>query len=431
MNALTHTTCLSAAALQGELTKSKKREKLLFKRYREAIGAGQKKKAHDVRRVYLGSTAVRFTALAAARAAIKPHERPSLSKCHVIAPSLNPLHPIDEDVRAFAIPKANGKYRAVSKFGVRHRAAQWMVKRLIAPHWHRRPWQYGTGEHGIHSAVRAIKALLQKQPHLYAARLDIQTFYASFDLESLAHKAPLPKKVTVNVVVGRHMKMVHGHIGSHSDPYIDDLPLLNAARRGIPAGSTVSPLIAAWALSSLDWYPPSGVYLFNYADDFLVLGPSKVAVKAAADSLSLACTKVPGGQFLLTLKEEASSKRGFSFLGHWFEVAGGVVDIWPAAGNFNKFTDRREYLHGRAEIRKIYYAQHGTDEAKEQALSAIADYVSYCQSWAAAFSACSEAAIAIADIEPHVSEWLSFCEASLGDLDLASAETWQWEGSGG
>ena len=418
-------------ALLAELEKCRKRERHLHTHYLAAVNAGDLKKADTAEHAYLTSTAVRFVALVQGTTGLPPSIRPNIQECKELAPALKLYGSVTEAVKVFAIPKSDGGFRTVSSFGPMHRAAQWMVRRLMQPHIHPQSWQYDFK--GIHCAAEDIIKVLKKQPTLFAWRGDIKSFYPSFDYDKLVDQAPLPKPVTAYAVLGRHMKVVNGSHGTHyMSPTISSPILLLAARRGIPQGSSASPLIAAWALSALNLKAPTGVHLFNYADDFLLLGPSEDAVNAAAHALAEAVAEAPGGQFLLVAKEHGPAEHGFAFLGHRFWASPSKVEVWPTALNHTTFDQRQERLRERAQRRASQYATMGGAHRKVAALETIADYRSYVRSWADAFRA-YDPFIEVGDMEEYVSSFLDWCGATTVDLEpyKASAETWHWQGSGG
>ena len=418
-------------ALLAELEKCRKREKRLHARYAQAVNVGKKNRAKSRLHAYMNSKAVRFVAMASAAKALPLSHRPSLAKCKVLSASLKLHQRIAEVVKVFPKAKSNGDYRAICSFGPMHRAAQWMVRRLLTPHVHFRGWQYEGKRGGINRVAKEIVNLLHQHPKMFAWHGDIQRHYASFDTDKLAQQAPLPKKVTKYVVSGRHMKVVSGT--SHTGPIIDTLPLLLAARRGIPQGSAASPLTANWSLSSLKWRTPKGAWLFNWADNFLILGMTEAVVDATAHSLAEAVAKAPGGAFDLIQKQKSSAENGFPFLGYWFRAVNGTVDVWPTVANDTKFGERLEYLQDRARRRSALYASNDGSEQRDAALEAVADYRQYALSWASAFSICDAAPFLIEDVHHYAAKFLNWCGAQPADLEPynASAEKWQWQGSGG
>src|SRR5262249_46835887 len=67
------------------------------------------------------------------------------------------------------------------------------------------------------------------------------------------------------------------------------------ARRGIPQGSAVSPILAEMLLAPVLFQVPGGGKVVAYADNIVVLAKSECDADAMTDSLGLALKKHPAG----------------------------------------------------------------------------------------------------------------------------------------
>ena len=155
-------------ALLTDLEQCREREKKLHARYVHAVNAGYSKKADTTAHAYITSADVGFVALVESTNSLPPSIRANLQECKELAPALKLYAPITESVKVFAIPESNGGFRAVCSFAPLHRAAQCIVRRLLMPHVHPRPWEYDFKE--IHKAANEIIAVLKKRPTMFAWR---------------------------------------------------------------------------------------------------------------------------------------------------------------------------------------------------------------------------------------------------------------------
>ena len=164
---------------------------------------------------------------------------------------------------------------------------------------------------GIGRVIQATKHAILGG-NLWIARLDIIKFYESFTEELLREMQPLQKNVISLFATGGHMNAVvamdqyYGHYDHHE--------AISQARRGIPQGSALSGKIASSTISLLKW--SAATLLFNWADDFLIVGESEAAVIEAGNTLIAKVSALPGGHFSLKLKHIGSAEDGFVFLGH-------------------------------------------------------------------------------------------------------------------
>ena len=242
-------------------------------------------------------------------------------------------NPLSEPVSIYPKPKkSGGGVRMIHKYGLRHRTAKDMVIRIMSAYYAPRPFQYT--HLGFHAPIKRIKEAV-KNGNVHIARLDIKDFYPSFDVEKLVPELPLPLEVVKHVVVGRHMKVVMDQefmIGGHATPHLPHAlthDLKRQARLGLPQGSACSPIVGAFCMSRLEWFPVPGVLLFNYVDDFLLLSSSPVLLDNAVGKLMEAVADLPGGHFKLKLKAKSIAAKGFDFLGHHLRVVKDKLSTSP------------------------------------------------------------------------------------------------------
>jgi hypothetical protein len=156
----------------------------------------------------------------------------------------------EEVQRGKVEPKNKGGFRVVIDPGLSLRMAGVAVLHLLTPYVKPRPWQYT--RKGTHSAVKAIRAMIGEslksgEPLLYAARLDISSFFPNHDPEWLVHDLPIPEDLAEYTVIGRHLKVkvedtiVAKNIIANFDLSLSHLSHL--ARWGLPQGLVTSSLI--------------------------------------------------------------------------------------------------------------------------------------------------------------------------------------------
>ena len=286
----------------------------------------------------------------------------------------------DEPVRVKSEPKRSGGVRPLCDFGIRNRMMQHAIRKLIAPGFEPKPFQYGLEGKGngvAHAIADAKTAVLVG--NVWAARLDIKDFFPSFQAGELTKLFPLLKKVVRLFSVGNHMMMLVPPNTNDGD-YI-----LSQAHRGGPQGSALSPLIGSTIIAQLVWN--GNLILINYVDDFLILGPSETVVREAAAALIDKVSSLPGGQFSLQLKDVRHAEDRFFFLGHAIHLTTGKIEITPAFPD-----DFYEPFH--AMEMELQHLTFGLDprplDAKKRAFRIIGDMCVFARSWTGAFKACDE-----------------------------------------
>jgi len=176
----------------------------------------------------------------------------------------------------------------------------------------------------IHTSMRPVAESTRQaliDGYEWAVELDINKYYPSFDEEKLSRLLPLPKEVTDHVILSRYLNLSSGFssIGnSLGDDYEGDAitsGAISTARRGIPQGSAVSPIVAeAMVAFALKAVPPLGV-IIAYADNILLLAKTKSDRDSKTEALLAAFEAHPVGRLRLSPTRFAPGEP-FEFLGH-------------------------------------------------------------------------------------------------------------------
>src|SRR5262249_36318121 len=244
----------------------------MLTRIRKAHKAGNRRLLRHLIQQYLTSYDARFAATRLARRKMPWDRRPRKDQLKSIAENLNAYQGTREEVRLILIPKGPGKFRPTLDFGIENRALQYLVLSVLYAIADLHPRQFAT-RGGVPAAVaQVINAI--KPGNLHAREIDIKDFYPSFDGNKLVDLIPVQKKAIERVLISEHLNIVLGTVPStlhHTATYSskgaadthqgESFPLqqyLADARRGIPQGSSVSPIVAEMLLAPVLHQVPAG-----------------------------------------------------------------------------------------------------------------------------------------------------------------------------
>lgn len=400
---------MSAEAAQHALAYVEASRKLGAQDYEDYVTALKRgDKAEQVQRLkqFFKRPEVKLNTAIRVAKQMKPRERPTLDRCLEIAGTLDLYGPINEASRIRARGKSSGGVRVTHAFGIQHKTAQHMVKRVLSAHVAPRPFQYT--HKGTHAAIIAVREALASG-YRYVAHLDICEFYPSFELEMLAPELPLPPEVVQRVVVGRHMATVLDKVKGNGQqvhlPYPHTLhSLTHEARRGLPQGSISSSSVGTFSVSQLDWPPIKTARLVNYADNFLIVATNMARLEKRIEKLVGSVGKMPGGCFKLKLLSKGLASGGVNFLGHTLHTVSGRVhvrlsekainDLFKTLLKWEQVLSCKGYLIGHYD--------------KLKCAEMVARMLSYVAGWREAFKLCEDvdrwASFAMVEIEQHRSK---------------------------
>lgn len=356
---------------------------------KKAVEAGDHGLARKLIGIYLNHRSAKLSALNVANRSLRPGWRVPADWVSASVDWVDPFRPtLDEPVLVNARPKKGG-YRAVCEFGLERKAKQILVRRALEPFAAAciLDCQYGAlPGRGRNRCIADIIAALSPSanglpsPYRFAATLDVRNHYGSVDHRRLPDfmAKMLPRLVTEHVLTNTHARAdlrrayppfsgndpgersaldapgytpepdadtqadapdntesQTGSRVSRSVYHQTPPPSLGDAGIGLPQGSAASPLVAEIVTASVlrSATLPSGVRLFVYADNLLVLGRTRAEVEAAAVDLRFAFERADAGNMELRTERVARVADGFEFLGYGIKRRREQVSVAPTRKN--------------------------------------------------------------------------------------------------
>jgi RNA-directed DNA polymerase len=212
------------------------------------------------------------------------------------------------------IPKGGGKMRPLGIPTVRDRVVQTALRNVLEPIFEREFAEHSYGFRPGRKAKDALREVdrLLKTGYRHVVDADIQGYFDSIP------KDALQARVRERVVDGRALRLVEQYLNQSVMEAMETW----TPETGTPQGAVISPLLANIYLNPLDHLmAQAGVEMVRYADDFVLLCPSREEAETALDVVrhwmeTAGLTLHPDKTRIVSMEENGSC---FEFLGYRFK----------------------------------------------------------------------------------------------------------------
>nr|WP_246526769.1 reverse transcriptase domain-containing protein [Plastoroseomonas hellenica] len=284
----------------------------------------------------------------------------------------------DEPVRLYAQPKDKGGWRPIHVYGVQNHARQIILGWMIQPRVQLDPRQFAL-QGGVPAAIAAAKDQINHHNARWAVEVDFTNCFGTIDREWAVNRLRglgVPEQVTRATAFpdDNYVRTPTSSDWLWSDRYLSlpgPLTLRSQARSGVPQGAACSSLIAEIAISDILSALQITDQVVVYADNVLLMAPTRRELERLADTLGSAALRGSAGRFALKRGKVRRVDWGFDYLGHRIHSYRGKAHVEPS----------RAAMEDCAKT--IMKRMRDVVRGKPRALRRLR---SFCRGWAAAFS---------------------------------------------
>lgn len=282
------------------------------------------------------------------------------------AEALDVMAPLYEVVRLHWAPKSDGTFRPIWAYGPKRKSQAIMVRDMLVMCGFESKHQYAKkGGGGERAMTQAISSEIIGGKNWWWTP-DIKSAFPSMlpghfgwmglDKRVIRNVIYLPMCAVIKMKLPTDVKafkaFIAGVIPVNGLAISFKVRAITLARRGLPQGSVLSPLMAGaliehlWAIN----VPSTEIFMSHWHDDFAVGGKQEAAVTAVKESFSKALASLPAGAiFFHKCPLRQADKHGVVFLGYRFQPGRGhktlpdgrrTVHVLPAKKRFKRFNDR-------------------------------------------------------------------------------------------
>lgn len=363
---------------QKTLQQAREEWQRLREKQAKYLAAGRRRDARSIAHIMMHSYMVKIAAVDAA-ASLGKGRRTQLSAADKveIGLTLDMKTAPDEPIKLYAQPKRSRGWRPIFVFGIRNRARQLLLKAILEPLIPVDPRQYAL-RGGVPAAIGAVKNAIHHGAR-WAMEMDFTNCFGTIDGEWLANELRafgIPEQVTWSVAFPSADNVwtdVHDHRWLYSGL---DLPNPSSLLRlkhqpGLPQGAATSSLLAEYVVSRVLERIPSTCQVVVYADNLLLMAPTRRDLETLANTCDAAVTQHLAGRFAVRRGAIRRFAEGIDFLGFKIEHFKGEPLVEPSK------TAKREFA--RKLLRSLRGVVRGSAAAEERVRR-------LCQGWCSAFS---------------------------------------------
>jgi hypothetical protein len=273
------------------------------------------------------------------------------------ASEIQPHLSIPESVQLSLQMKSNGGYRPVLTFGRKRSIAQRICSDVVRSLYPLQPFDFLAKGRGQAAALVRLCHLIEEENSQYVVVVDIKDCFGSPNKEQLSKLLRLSSRVVNNsILIGDEVTITpHPSVKEISTISITDFVKENgAARRGLPQGSSASPMVMYRAvlgplLATLSFVDR----LILYGDDIAVPAKDLETAKAYLKALKSIFSTSPVGPLAIGRQEITHLAQGADYLGYRIcrkpKLFGGHIHLRPSPRSYARFEMRALDVYLNAE----------------------------------------------------------------------------------